>query len=225
MSELTIACVLRSGGDYGPEWVQALGSGVHRASPGVHFECLTNRDIVSVGRAIPFTQLRHGWPGWWSKIEIFRPGLFRPDDLVLYVDLDTLVVGDLTPFFEYSGELAMLSDFGRPRRAQSGVMLFRPGAETERIYREFMRSPAQHMRRHRGDGEWLDTHANPDRLQDLFPGKIVSFKKHCRKAPPKTPPEGDVRIVCFHGRPRPNAQAAGWGHEAWKAQLDRVQAT
>nr|WP_145924153.1 hypothetical protein [Halomonas elongata] len=40
--------------------------------------------------------LAHGWPGWWSKLELFRP---HGGDL-LYLDLDTVVRGDLQPLID-----------------------------------------------------------------------------------------------------------------------------
>lgn len=208
---MTVACVFRSGGDYDARWVHALAAGVERHNPGTQLMVLT--DVVpesSYQGPHKIVALTHEWPGWWSKVEVFRPDVLQKGP-VLLLDLDTLVVGDLSPFFEYPGPLAMLNDFNLTGRAQSGVMLLRPGPETELVWRTFSAAPDEYMRRYRGDGEWLHAHTRPDRLQDMFPGKIVSFKKHCRKAPPG----GDVRLVSGHGRPRFSSREAGWAHRLW----------
>jgi hypothetical protein len=207
---MTVACVLRSGGEYSARWVHALAEGVERWSPGMRFVCLTDVAGWTLPNPHQKIALVHDWRGWWSKLEMFRPDVLQLGP-VLLLDLDTLVVGDLAPFFEYPGPLAMLNDFNLSGRAQSGVMLLRPGPETECVWRTFSAAPDEYMRRYRGDGEWLHAHTRPDRLQDMFPGKIVSFKKHCRKAPPG----GDVRLVSGHGRPRFSSREAGWAHRLW----------
>lgn len=215
---MTIACVLRRGAGYTVEWVHALKRGIARhmslryrapladPEPGTWtFVCLT--DVGPFGSES--IALAHDWPGWWSKIEMLRPGLFLGP--TLYLDLDSLVVGDLAPFATYSGDLALLSDFYRPQLAQSGVMLFNPGPATAALWRTFSASAAQYMRRYRGDGEWLHAHARrPERVQDLYPDAVVSYKVHARQGPP----EG-ARIVACHGRPKCDDPKSGWLHREW----------
>lgn len=205
MVPLIIACVLRSGGPYTPEWVWALKRGLARHAPPHEFVCLTDTPDACGMWAVP---LRYDWPGWWAKLALFEPGLFS--GRVIYLDLDTLVVGDLTDLCGYSGPLAMLSDFYRPQLAQSGVMFWTPGPETEAIWDAWIRDPAGHMRRYRGDGEFLHAHAKPDRIQAIFPGRVASYKVHARHGPPK-----GARLVCAHGRPKWDDPAAGWAHDEW----------
>lgn len=204
---ITIACVLRSGGIYTPAWVWALQAGLRKYAPVHHFVCLSNVCDQLNGWGVP---LEHNWPGWWSKVELFRPELFS--GRVLYIDLDTLPVGSLDEIASYAGEFAMLSDFYRPRFAQSGVMLFTPGKVTEHIWRTFSSAPEELMRRFRGDGEFLCAHTNPDRLQDLFPGQIVSLKQHAKNGCP-----ANARLVCAHGQPKFDSAKAGWAHARWAA--------
>jgi hypothetical protein len=204
---VTVATVLRSGSHYSPRWVRALAAGVAEHAPGARFVALTDVDVPGV-ECLP---LVGDWQGWWSKVEMFRPGIF--DGLTLYVDLDSLVTGPLDCFASYAGELAFLSDFYRPAIPASGVVLFRPGETTERLYREFARDPATIMRQHRRSDYWYSSQVEPDRLQELYPGRIVSLKVHCREKPPG---EG-VSIVAAHGRPSLHQPGAGWAHEAWSA--------
>lgn len=203
---ITIATVLRSGGPvYDERWVHALRAGVAEYLKAPHrFVCLSDVEVPGVETA----PLAHDFPGWWAKIELFRPGVFEGP--TLYMDLDTLPVGWLLDLTTYDGPLAMLSDFNRPRLAQSGVMAFRPGPVTEALWEDWIKRPGDHMSAYRGDGEWLHDHTNPDRLQDLFPGQIVSFKLHARGDAP-----GGARLVCGHGRPRFTEQKAGWAHAMW----------
>jgi len=113
---ITYACVLRSGGIYTPEWVRKLSRavGFHASRPH-RFVCLSDVDVPCER-----IELSSDLPGWYAKLELFRPGLF--DGPVVYLDLDTLVIGDLTPLEAIAdGPLAMLSDFYQPRMAASGV--------------------------------------------------------------------------------------------------------
>lgn len=219
MSGLTVACVLttlntgrRNGGRcYGPEWLWAIKRRLKDHVSG-EYEFRYLSDTAQGPWRIP---LKYDWPGWWAKMELFRPGVF--EGLVLYVDLDTLIVGDLSDIAAYPGEFAMLADFNRPSRRQSGMMLFRPGKITEAIWEEWIRDPEGHMRRHRGDGEWLHSVTEgADIIQRLFPGQVVSFKRDARKGPPK-----GARIVAGHGRPRLSDPRAGWINKAW-ADLARA---
>ncbi len=207
-----IVCVLRSGGAYSPRWVDALARGIEVHSPAHRdaITCLTDMDVTTPGvRVVP---LRYGWPGWWSKLEVLAPGV--TDGPTCYVDLDTLVLGDLTPLLGYSGPFAMLSDFYAPARAESGVMAWTPGPASEAVWSAFLKDPWANIHRYRRDGRFIAEHSTPDRLQELVSG-IYSFKVHARRAPPE-----DARLVCFHGRPRPDDPAAGWGHQRWASLLE-----
>lgn len=201
MDRITVACVLRSGGVYTPEWVYALRRGVarHLDRP-FDFVCLTDRAI-----AVPWVPLPNDWPGWWAKICLFAPGIFRGP--VLYLDLDTLPVGELSEIASYRGPFAMIDDFYRPQVAQSGVMAWTPGPHTEALYQRFASNP----RFVGGDGQWLHANSKPHRLQKLYPGQLVSLKAHARNGVP----EG-ARLVCGHGRPRFDDPASGWAHVEWK---------
>jgi hypothetical protein len=208
---MTIVCVLRLGGDFTREWVYALRRGLNRHVPSDAYEfvCLTNDTLVPNHWRRP---LKYDWPKWWSKLHLFEPGLF--DGPVLYVDLDTLPVGDLSDIMSYRGDFAMLNDFYRAKNAQSGVMAWTPGPVTEKIWDTWMHNPAHHTKRIRGDGEFLHAISKPDRLQALYPGQIVSLKVHCKPPKASGPPAG-ARLVCGHGRPRFNTPAAGWAHREW----------
>jgi hypothetical protein len=139
--------------------------------------------------------------GWWWKVWLFSPE-FRaivPERFV-YIDLDTIITGQIDFLAGYTGKLAMLEDFYMiPPGYGSGVMLVGEGFG-EHIWTEF-KYPDSCERW--GDQVWIAKTARCeiDKLQNLYPGKLVSYKVHCREA--QMPPAG-AAIVCFHGRPRPD---------------------
>lgn len=195
MLKPTVACVLRSGGDYGPEHVMALRAGVARHLSVRHsFVCLTD---MAVG--CETVRLPRDWPGWWAKIGLFAPGLLRPP--VLYLDLDTVVVGPL-------GEMAsghrftMCDDFFRPGDMNSSVMAW--SADLSPVYEAFAADPVDAMARYRVRGMWGDqdfiAHHAPVHIATWSAGQVVSFKRDV--AATGEVPAG-ASVLAFHGKPRP----------------------
>jgi hypothetical protein len=199
---LTVACVLRPSKDFDVEYVARLKAGVEANLRGPHrFVCLS-----SVAVPCERIRLEHDWPGWWSKIELFR--LPPP---VLCFDLDTMIVGDLggiegcakaTPFIA-------LRDFYREKGLGSGMMSWCIGMSG--LYDAFAANPHHFMDRHRrgGDQLYIEESVRSVRLwQDMLPGQVVSYKAHVQKGT-KYRQTGDgtipanARVVCFHGSPRP----------------------
>ena len=187
---ITIATVLRSGGDYGPEHVEALRRMCARHAPAHRFVCLTDMpDRVGHGAI----ELMHDWPGWWAKMELFR--LRQP---VLYFDLDTVIVRDIAPLIDASNgrEFVILRDFYRgarnPRAMQSAMMYW--SGDQSRLYDAFEAEPRLYLG---GDQEWLEQHLGivPAYWQDIAPGAVGSFKASARS--------DAERVIIFHGRPRP----------------------
>jgi hypothetical protein len=190
---MRILCVLRSGGEYGPEHVKRLQAQLAAVGE-LDFACLS--DVLIGGVAtIP---LRWDWPGWWAKMELFRPDL-RGD--FLFLDLDMSIVGSLDSFRQIN-VLALMRDVYRPGGLQSAIMLL-PERDRGLIWQEWIRSPQQWRARYRRGGDqaflerfWL---RKAQRLQDLAPGEIVSYKADVDgKGLPQS-----ARVICFHGKPRP----------------------
>lgn len=207
----TVACVFRTGGIYDRPWVWALKRGLDRHLSGFRFVCLTDNGRVESHWRSP---LKKRWPGWWSKMELFEPGRFTGP--TVYLDLDTLPVGDLSEIAAYSGRFAMCRDFFRPEQGQSCVMAWTPGPESELLWREFTADPKGNMARFQGDQDFINHHI-PEavRLQDVFPGQIAGFKirgRHIIPGPPK-----NARLVAAHGEPRFTDWRAEWAHEMWSS--------
>lgn len=193
---LTVACVLKSGGIYDATWVARLRDGVARHLPIDHrFVCLSDVDVPC--ERIP---LEHDWPGWWSKIEVFRV-----EGPVLYLDLDSAIVGDLTDVARVAATnlTTVLQDFYRLGFGiGSGIMGWNDLDLVSGLYDAFAAAPDDWQRRigGRGDQGFLEDAGFADhynRWQFDLPGHIVSYKVHCRNGIPP-----DARVVCLHGRPK-----------------------
>lgn len=195
--DLTVACVLRSGGDFDAEYVIRLQAGVARHLTLPHrFVCLS--DVPVPCERFPLVA---GWPGWWSKLELFA-WLRGP---TLFFDLDTVLVGSIDELAAHPHRFSMLSDFGYPAVCSSAVMAW--DGDWSHLATRFRRSMMDSYCEPRrwGDQGYIAEHAGvePDRLQALFPRQIVSYKFGTRH------PGVEVeRVVCFHGLPRP--RDVGW---------------
>jgi hypothetical protein len=179
----TNICVLRSGGDFLPEHVQRLAGMVP------DLVCLS--DVLVDG--VPVIPLQYEWPGWWAKMELFRPDI---KGALFYLDLDTTVLRmPWTPTKD-----TVLTDFGDPSVIGSGLM-FLTEETRARVWEAWITNPARHMAANvkwpAGDqGFLLPFLRNAARWQHQ--SRVYSFKVHCRKGIP-----ADAEIVCFHGKPRP----------------------
>src|SRR5258706_252493 len=210
----TICCVLKSGGIYDGEWVRKLHDGVARNLSRPHaFACLS--DIEVPCKRIP---LKHDWPGWWSKIEVFRPGIICGP--TLYLDLDTAITGPIDGITSLAADFAMLNNFSNPGMVGSGVMWFSGENIPHKVYHKFAKQPDAYIAHHirNANGSYLGDQAfiydaldrNVPFLTDDYPG-IKSYKHHCRAGLPK-----GTSIVCFPGSPKPSEVKEPWMLEAWR---------
>lgn len=211
---LTVLCVLKSGGIYDAEWVRKLHDGVARNLKRPHgFACLS--DIAVPCHRIA---LAHDWVGWWSKIELFRPGVICGP--TLYLDLDTAIVAPIDGITTLAADFAMLNNFSNPGMVGSGVMWFSGENIPHKVYHKFAKQPdayiAHHIRNANGSylGDQAFIHDALDRdvpfLTDDYPG-IKSYKHHCRAGLPK-----GTSIVCFPGAPKPTEVKDQWMLDAWR---------
>jgi hypothetical protein len=212
----TVACVLRSGGRYTPEWVLRLKRGLERHASGPHrFVCLADVDVPGV-EVLPH---REGWPGWWSKIELFRPGLLTGP--TLYLDLDVVVTGDVAPLFRACDRFTMVHERGKADYFNSSAMAW--SGDMGWVFEAFKADAARHMERFRrhpriGDQAFIsDLLVGEGRAPRTFRqllgyDAIVSYKRdRCAKGPPPR-----ACIVNFHGRPKPCDFTTGWVAEVLK---------
>lgn len=178
---MNFVCVLKTGGIYTAAHVERLRAMLWR--PVI---CLTDDPEVT-GPAIP---LRHGWPGWWSKLELFEHDLGH----VCYLDLDVTVqhtewLATLHPAIFYA-----MADAYQPDGCliNSSVMVW-SGKKT-RLIEGITDADMQHPG---GDQQWIWRKLNENKMltELLRPPAVASYKKHGKR-----PEHG---VVVYHGRPKP----------------------
>ena len=192
----TIFCVLKSGSpEYNESHVRWLKRQCDVHAPGVPFVCLT--DLLEIDGVETYPLIHH-WPGWWSKIE-----LFRYED-VFYLDLDTVILNDIRYMLELNDGFYALRNLGGHKLKGrvvmgSGVMSW--SGSYRHVYDNFdMSLTDQYTRRQNrwGDQGYIYEQVDYRPIQDAFPNRIHSYKLgNIDKDDP------DADIICFHGDPRP----------------------
>lgn len=205
--QVTVVCV--NAGDYegrGVEYVNALFRGVvHNTKRPLQFICLTD-DLMRAKEyafGITLRPLPLGLKGWWNKLAMFRPTML-PRGPIVYLDLDTIITGNIDALLEYRGKFAMLRDFMRPTSSPvgSGVMAW-DNRQSLGIWEAY--EAAGRKADEEGDQEFIAKHLeHVDLLQNFMDG-VYSYKVHCKDGLPS-----DARVVCFHGQPRPHQVNDEW---------------
>jgi len=204
--------VLRAGGEYKTAHVLALLAGVERYWPYVAMPLrvvVVTNDDDATALAVEHRRLLYPWSGWWSKLALFSPDLDDLGDL-LYFDLDTVVVGSLEDVAA-AGCLTLLQDFYRPAALGSGLM-YLPLECRAAVWAKWLEGPSGFIRRYRGDQDFLADALRGVAVecwQALLPGQVVSYKVAVQ---PRRQIPADVRVICFHGQPRP------WSTPDWFAR-------
>lgn len=163
------------------------------------FVCLTNTNVPC--ESIP---LERNWPGWWSKIELFRPGLFEGQ--VFYLDLDTVILKNIDNIVSQEEDFIGLRPFNPLKVLDtwyfaSGLLGWKAG-KFDFLYEDF--DFALEHKINRGDQDYLSKALDTRDIefiywQDLVDG-IFSYKRHVRNTAYNVT---DPSIICFHGSPRP----------------------
>jgi hypothetical protein len=141
-------------------------------------------------------------PGWFAKCDLFRPGRFS--GRVLYLDLDTLVVGSLDRLVLNKGILHLRYWGWKRNDYGSGVMVWDAG-EHEEIFALYDETVPQ---RFKGDQDWIQ---HVSEWPALPTGLNVSYRYHCKRGP-----DAGAATVSFHGSPKPHEFPPDhWVTKAW----------
>ena len=204
---LTIACVLKSGGDYDWEYVNRLRNNINDHITQLYkFVVMTDmwQDMTTPPDGVEVWNLESEFKTYWSKLE-----LFRLKGEVLYFDLDTIILKGLdfliegirtmVSFHPKEKHFFMMRAFNRHRRYASGIMAW--NGDFEWLYSS---TKPEMIERY---GKWeqdyivdrmLSMRQKISFIDDCSGGGIVSYKHHCTEDIPKS-----ANIICFHGKPRP----------------------
>lgn len=209
----TVAAVWQ-GEAFPKEYPEKLRRGVLRHTPGaedIRFLLLTDRDEELEGwETRNIDGKRH--PGWWGKMRLLDPFLRGPWKTV-FLDLDTVVNGDINPLFELETDFAICKNF-HPRnvcRYGSAVMVF-GGGFGQKEYDKFAASRKTWMQKAGPHGdqrvfEWLIPKATI--LQEWMPSSFFLHKAHFNQHKPKE------TLLIFAGSHKPHNSPHKWVSELW----------
>jgi len=197
-----VACI-KWGTKFDADYVNKLYAGVKRhTTVPIKFFCFTENPV---GLHPDIITHDFGYPnieGWWQKLWLFSDDMDvnrSPQGRVLFIDLDTLITGNIDHYVTQDRGFVCLRDlWSGGINVGSAMMSFEMGKHTQ-IWNTFEKNPAAAIASlsPHGDQKWIQQH-QPERIywQDLYQNEILSFKSHCRNGLPK-----NARIVCYHGLP------------------------
>jgi len=213
------------------------------------FICLTDNatDLFDGIEVLPIPEIGCAPEMWfhgaWPKLAVFADHIGEINaGRILFIDLDTVICGDLEPFFTHPSAFVGIdtSDNWRPKGHRgsvgallgTGVFAFDLGTQVQ-ILQKFQDNPLSAFTEADIEQVWVQKHV---REIDFWPkGWVVSFKRSLRRQigldlfmQPRRPP-ASAGMVAFHGDPRPAALLAsdakwwdrfphlGRGQVAWMA--------
>lgn len=215
----TIACVLVRGPvRYSAEYVHRLHKMVSRyLSRPFRFVCLTDQPWLFQPpiETIPITAaqgvMAHS-EGYWAKVELFKPGRFRSDERVLFIDLDSLIVGPLERILDAPAPFVTTADvlceerahldqdrYGHQliRKFQGSVYCWDGNTHTD-LYTEWTPEVAYRLST---DQDWL-----AERHPEALALPHTMFPRISRQQPPWS---SDATIV-FVKKPKPHEATLRW---------------
>ena len=182
---ITVAVCLYDGKDvlshsrgiFTPEWVDKLYRGVKRnTTQPFRFVCFVDKDY-SFKEDIEARRYTLNYRNMFCLLEPFQ---LRSD--VLFMGLDTVIVGNIDPLITYRPtRLMMTRDPNNPKIGCSGVMMFPDGTG---IWERFVQERKKWERSAKMGGYVSDMmflkHVPHGYLDDMLPGVCVSYKVHVK---------------------------------------------
>lgn len=220
---------MKWGTKYGPEYVNRLyGMAVRHLRGPFRFVCFT--DDTNGIRAeveclpLPETHASQGKrDGGWKKLGTYQSDLFGLKGTALFLDLDVVIVGDLTEFFEVPGDFLIIKDWKRPWRVtgNSSVYRFRIGAHAD-VLAHFIAHQDEVRAKYRNEQEYLSHFLHDQGKLGYWPTDwCASYKYHCLPVWPtsywRDPfiPAG-ARVLVFHGVMNPPDALVGRSQGNWR---------
>jgi len=193
---MNIVLVLRKGRGFGERDVELLARHIRRTTPDANIICLANIPIRIEG--VEYVPMFNNWNKWWCRMELYSPSLkhFRP---FLYVDLDTVVLGDLNNIINAIPDKKMyipLEDFYQKGKLATGLLWMpRDNPKINQVWIEWLKARCPDTEK-RMD-YFLREVIEPDAFWQQITDQVISFKpkgKQLQEKPNKS-------VVCFHGKP------------------------
>jgi hypothetical protein len=219
------ACVIHSTG-YDWRYVENLYSMLTRALPGgIRFHVYTEHD-----RSVPPHMIKHiltEWPGiagpkksWWYKMQMFNPEHHSGN--LLYLDLDTVVVRDLSWVTAHDTNYFWgIRDFRYLQNPHHSVFnssfMWWNVSNFSWIWDQFSKCDiAQLTKNNQGDQDYITRAINVNQRRFFDDKLFQSFRWQCldggynfQRRQPRAPGTGvtiapDTAVVVFHGMPKPH---------------------
>ncbi|RLN51919.1 hypothetical protein BBJ28_00002209 [Nothophytophthora sp. Chile5] len=236
---VTVVCV-KWGSKYGADYVNKLYNSVMRhggelTQSRLAFLCMTDdAEGIQLHANLHVLPLASGWKGWWNKCQIFSNAVGEKlralgHSRCLYVDLDTVIVGDLTDLLAWEpppGVLTLLktnhmANEQREGGYNSSIMAWCNSYEDEGaderpigFLHDFLQAHFAAVSNYIYKFDhWLEM-ALPDVrfLEDAFSGQVVEYRALDEHA---TAPPANARVVCFPLLPKPHDAEAQWIAQHW----------
>lgn len=176
-------------------------------------------------------------PVWWYIIGLTNPEHEHNEQLI-YMDLDTIITGNIDHILSLDKPFATISDFGWTSGLQTAYIMWNRSVR-DSVWEYFTTKykPADYPKldcdytRWGGTNQFLEEcmgvvriNKNPIpaiqnappvvRLQDVFPGECVSYKaQHLQNVQQL---DNKIKMVFFHGKPQPHEVNNAWLKEHWR---------
>lgn len=203
-SSLAIVCILTE--PFGLEDVRHLRDRLRENTTYPYrFYCLTDQEIPEdLCARLPL----NGWQ-WSPKLELFRPGLI-PENWVLYLDLDTRILGNIDSLLAPPQDFLGLRPWKGGQRGGevlclSGMMSWKNDGTYTFLREEFRVEDVPGYPQ--GDREYISRRLKAHGKELFFFQDIYAGLYSWRSCPNGDVP-WDARIVCYHGHPMPREEGA-----------------
>ena len=180
------------------------------------FFCLTDKPQKFDG--IQCIDVSTNLKGWWAKMKLFNRRIM-PTGRILYFDLDTVIIDDLSPLATWKGDFGICGNFTRaaghhkyPCKYGSCVMSIGPDFG-QGVWDEFAAKKERFVRRCKyGDQEAIESIYPFAKIlnKDMAPGFFLGYRDIKATKPP------GAAIVVFAGNNKPDKYKQPWIREAWK---------
>jgi hypothetical protein len=155
-----------------------------------------------------------GLQGRWAKLILFAPE-WRAFHKVVYCDLDTVIIGDITPLAGVPGEFAILESPARraglysPSRYDSSMMVI-GGGQCSFIWSRF-NAAREELMRHGDQKAVEELYQSAAFLQTLMPAGFFCNYRYLTNRPPN-----GAAIINFGGAHKPHTCDIPWVQQAWQ---------
>jgi len=203
---INVVCI-KHGAEYGAEYVNNLYLGVKRNTTGnFKFWCFTNNsDGIDKNISVLPLPFENAFDYNWNKLYLFNLEIPIPwGETIFFIDLNTLVVGNLNNFFDKKyTKLTLLKDFLHNTAKSNGLVntsiMAWPHGKYHYLWRDFLADQEKIIKAAESQKDhWWVRRSVPDfdMWQDHFPEQILSFKLHCRHGL-----SAKAKFVRYYGSP------------------------